>query len=177
MDIIPQILNTILDTIDFFIYFDYSRIIIFIKILAGIASAVFVFGIIYSTRKAAEAMKNIHAFDRAKNIPKDIHKNIEEWKKITDKAKSEDENERKFAVIAADSLIEKILGMAGFPGENLGEKLKLIPKGDFDSINDIWEAHKVRNRIAHEADFSLSLAETKMAISGFERALKELEYI
>ncbi len=174
---ITQIFNGVLDGIDFFTYYDYSKIIFFLKIIAGIASTVFFYGIIYSSQKIKGIMERIHAYDTAKSVPKEKPKNVEEWKKILEKAGSGDENERKFAIIAADSLMEKILGLAGYHGENLGEKLKMIERGDLDSLDDIWEAHKVRNRIAHEADFSLSQNETKLAIFRFEKALKELEYI
>ena len=177
MDIVPQIFNGILDIIDFFAYYNYSNIIFILKILAGAISIAFIFGIVYATRKTRETASTIHAFDSVKNVPKDIHKNIEEWKNILEKANSEDENERKCAIIAADSLIEKILTMSGYHGQNLGEKLKAIERGDLDSLDDIWEAHKVRNRIAHEADFSLTKSESTYAIYRFEKALKELEYI
>ena len=133
----PQIFNTVADIIDFFTYYDYSRIAFILKILAALFSIVFIYGIFYAFSKTTKIVKSIHAFDKPKNVPKDLHKNIEEWKKILDKANSEDQNERKFAIIAADSLIEKILGMSGYHGENLGEKLKMIEKGDLDSLNDV----------------------------------------
>ena len=64
-----------------------------------------------------------------------------------------------------------------YDGENLGERLKKIESSDLDSLNDIWEAHKVRNRIAHEADYRMSPEDSAAAIGRFEKALRELEYI
>lgn len=110
-------------------------------------------------------------------VPKVLPENIKYWEKILEKSKSIDENQRKFAVIEADTLIDKILGLSGYNGENLGAKLKQVERGDIESLDDLWEAHKVRNRIAHEANYKLSLEYAEAAISRYAKTLKELEYI
>lgn len=111
------------------------------------------------------------------NAPEAKNKNAQEWNLIVVKSRLPDENERKFAIIAADALIERILDLSGYHGENLGDRLKKIESSDLDSLNDLWEAHKVRNRIAHEASYKLSLEDSARTISFFEKTLKELKYI
>ena len=39
---------------------------------------------------------------------------------------------------------------------------------------DIWFAHKLRNRIAHDTDVNVGLVATKRALFIFKKALKEL---
>lgn len=167
---IPSIVNAVTN-------YDYSGVIFWWKMLALFLSTLFIYGIVYSIYNTEQIFKTIRARIKPQNVPEDKNKNLEEWQKILSKGASQDENERKFAIIAADTLIEKILALAGYSGENLGERLKKIEHSDLDSLNNLWEAHKVRNRIAHEADYKLSKEDAEAALANFESALKELEYI
>lgn len=100
------------------------------------------------------------------------------WQGIKSKLDSQNPSDWKLAIIEADSLIDDILKKAGKEGENLGERLKNIEPSDFDNLQNVWEAHKLRNKIAHEpADFKLEKFEAERAIRQFEEALKELKYI
>jgi hypothetical protein len=58
--------------------------------------------------------------------------------------------------------LDDLLNKLGYRGESIGEKLKRVAKGDMKSLNDAWEAHKVRNQIAHEgSSVNLSHHEAK----------------
>lgn len=176
MDIIA-ILGKLFEFINSLASFDYSGIVFWLKMLAVFLSTLFVYGIIYSIYQTGKVYEAIHAFLKPAHVPVDKSKNVEEWRKTLQKGQSENESERKFAIIAADTLIERILELAGYAGENLGERLKKVEKGDLDSLDALWEAHKIRNRIAHEADYKLSREEASRALLLFEQTLKELEYI
>ncbi|KKT40847.1 MAG: hypothetical protein UW30_C0017G0017 [Candidatus Giovannonibacteria bacterium GW2011_GWA2_44_13b] len=160
---------------------DYSDIIFVWQAIVFPVCLALICGIFYSVSKTVKIFGKRHSeiLRGSKEFmpPPSREKNIEEWTDILAKSRSQDENQRKFAIIAADSLIEKILALAGYEGDNLGERLKKIESSDLDSLNDVWEAHKVRNRIAHEADYRLSAEDSAAAIGRFERALRELEYI
>ena len=160
---------------------DYSNIIFIWQAIVFPICLVLLYGIFYSVSQTIKIFKKKHSelLRGSKEFmpPPSREKNVEEWADILIKSRSPDENQRKFALIAADSLIDKILAMAGYDGENLGERLKKIESSDLDSLNDIWEAHKVRNRIAHEADYRMSPEDSAAAIGRFEKALRELEYI
>lgn len=177
METMTDYLNIASDTFNFFLDYDYSGFLFWWKMAAAFFSTLFIFGIAYSIYHAEQIFKSVRARAKPQHVPEDKNKNLEEWQKILTKGASLDENERKFAIIAADTLIEKILNLAGYTGENLGERLKKIEPSDLDSLNNLWEAHKVRNRIAHEADYKLSKEDAEQALKNFESALKELEYI
>ena len=177
IDLINSIFDLAFNIIDFLINYDYSRPVPLLKALAVYISIPLVFGIIYSIYKSNQIFRAMHVFDEPKGTPLEKNKNQEDWDKILAGGKSENENDRKQAVISADSLIEKILGMAVYSGENLGEKLKNIEPADLDSLDALWEAHKIRNRIAHEAGYQLLKEDSEKALALFEKALKELEYI
>ena len=59
----------------------------------------------------------------------------------------------------------------------LGDRLKKIKPAQLPEIDAIWQAHKLRNQIAHEQDFKLKrdLAERTLGI--YEKALRELKVL
>lgn len=75
-------------------------------------------------------------------------------------------------ILEADKLLDFVLGKHGFTG-NLGEKMKAAGKF-FSDTNAIWQAHKLRNRLAHELDFMPSQTETAAALAAFRQALRDL---
>ena len=178
---------------DFYIYafksflelfsYDYYRYyLILLKAFSFLFSIFFAFLIVWSVvrfRQIMKSMKGMPFVSEVLNVksPELQRKAFENWRKIMEKGRSLDENERKFAIIEADTILDKILGMSGYDGENLGAKLKHVEKGDILSLDDLWEAHKVRNRIAHEANFKLTPEAALSALSRFEKVLKELQYI
>ena len=96
------------------------------------------------------------------------------WQEIRNHMDSVKEAEWKFAVIEADKLLEEALRKAGFPGDTLGERLSLIQPEQLQGLDGLWDAHKVRNRLAHDFNYFLRYTEAKNAINQFERALREL---
>jgi hypothetical protein len=157
--------------------YDYSTIVFWWKFVAAILSLAFIYGIIYSMWSTNIILKKRDVFLAPSSEILTKRKSVENWEKIVARGNSDNDNERKMAIIAADSLIEKILELAGYSGENLGEKLKNIERSDLNSLNILWEAHKVRNSIAHEGDFKLSKDESSRVITLYGRALRELKYI
>lgn len=79
------------------------------------------------------------------------------------------------AVLSADKLFDQAMRESQIPGETFGERLKSAQNRFAKPILDnIWRAHKIRNRIAHETDFNLNYNQAKLALSGFKRGLKDL---
>jgi hypothetical protein len=77
------------------------------------------------------------------------------------------------AVSEADKLLDYALKNSGVRGQTMGERLK-NSDSRFSNINAIWGAHKVRNALAHEADFDLVPAQAHEAIANLERGLRDL---
>lgn len=70
---------------------------------------------------------------------------------------SESPNDWKSAIIEADIILDQTLKNRGYAGNSLGERLRSITPSQLASIDDAWDAHRVRNKIAHEgADFVLT---------------------
>jgi hypothetical protein len=79
----------------------------------------------------------------------------------------------KNAILEADKLLDFALDKLGFQG-SLGEKLKKSgPR--FSNLNNVWSAHKLRNRLAHELNFKPNNNEMQRALSNFRKALCDLK--
>lgn len=109
--------------------------------------------------------------------PYGVRKFAKQWAKILSKLETGSEAEYKLAVIEADSLINDILEQEGYKGENLEEKLKKINKFFLPNMEELSQAHLVRNNIVYDPDYKLSLSEAKNILLIYEKALKDLEAI
>jgi hypothetical protein len=73
-------------------------------------------------------------------------------------------------ILEYDKLLDLCLKEKGLSG-SLGAKMKRYGKA-FYSENAIWQAHKLRNKLAHELDFKPSKSELQAAKTAFEKELK-----
>lgn len=101
----------------------------------------------------------------------------ERWNDIMKHLDSPRENDWKQAVVEADKLVDTALQQAGFPGETFGDRLTNIEQGVLLSLDGLWWAHRIRNRVAHELDYFLRYTEAKQAVSYFQAALEELKLV
>ena len=106
------------------------------------------------------------------NLPK--KRSIRAWRHVTVHFAQGDENSLKVAVIEADNLLDEALRLAGYRGVNLGERLKKITSAELPLIDEIWEAHKIRNRLAHESGFRLDRATAERALEVYQKVFQDL---
>ena len=78
------------------------------------------------------------------------------------------------AIIEGDKLLDRALCEMGVPGRTMGDRLKKIGKERFSQLNSVWYAHKIRNQIAHESDFSPEYKQAQHALETYKQALKDL---
>jgi hypothetical protein len=77
------------------------------------------------------------------------------------------------AILNADKLLDQAMKQRGFKGETMGARMKTA-KDTWSNANEIWNAHKLRNRIAHEPDVTVSYELSKRALSAYKKALKDV---
>lgn len=99
------------------------------------------------------------------------------WNAVLAHLDSPKESDWKLAVIEADTLVDDALARAGFPGVTFGDRLSNISPGGLTTLDGVWWAHKIRNRLAHEVDYFLRYTEARQAVGYFEAALAELQLI
>ncbi len=90
---------------------------------------------------------------------------------------SDNPSDWKLAIIEADTILDSLVARMNYPGENLGERLKAVEPSDFLTLNQAWEAHKMRNRIAHEPNFQLNKREARATIELYKQVFQEFDYI
>lgn len=117
---------------------------------------------IFSSRAMEESEKNVVR---------------QEWIDILGHMESSNPTNWVMAVIEADKILDTLLAERGYDGASIGDKLKSIEEGKLRSLSDAWEAHKIRNKIAHETGFVLEAREAKKAIAHYEAVFRELGYL
>ncbi len=102
----------------------------------------------------------------------------ERWDHIQELLGSPNISDWKLAIIEADSVLDGLLQARDIMGSTIGERLKNISPGDLGSIQAAWEAHLVRNRIAHEgSNFDLSERDARRTIQLYEVVFRELGFL
>lgn len=81
---------------------------------------------------------------------------------------------QKQAVTEADKLLDAALKELGFGGETMGERLKSARQRLGKHNDSAWSAHKLRNKMVHEANYSPSKRQCSIALKNFKASLKQL---
>lgn len=149
------------------------------KIFSIILSLLLLTGIVYSIIRIRQIrteeedefaeVKTHHTTEERKN---------EKWQNILELTASENQSDWRLAILEADILLDEFVTKMGYQGEGLGEKLKGIERSDFTTLEQAWEAHKVRNAIAHGgSDFLLTQHEARRVINLFKQVFQEFEFV
>lgn len=154
-----------------------------LKTVSIAVSVLSVAGIIYSLKKLTALNTALNAFygvvpdtdyDESKTyLPKN-----KKWERVLVHMASNNPSDWKLAILEADIMLEELLDASGYKGETMSDKLKSVEKSDFETIEAAWEAHKIRNTIAHEgSDFTLTRQEADRVINLFRIVFEEFHYI
>jgi|SRR6185437_11461855 len=84
------------------------------------------------------------------------------------------DSDLKVAIIEADKLLNEALREAGMMGTQIGDRLKKATDAQIPNLDDVWQAHKLRNQIAHESNFRLKRDLAERALGIYESALKNM---
>ena len=155
-----------------------------IGIISSLCSILIIGVIIYSLVRMYEIQvhekKEInHEIKEA--MARDMEKEREEnprWRYIQTLIESPNESDWRVAIIESDTMLLEVLAERGYEGDTVAEKLKGATATSFPSIQNAWDAHAVRNEIAHGgSDFPLSQVEARRVIKMFQNVFEELNVI
>jgi hypothetical protein len=91
------------------------------------------------------------------------------WQGILRHFASANPNDWRAAIIDADTMLDELVTSLGYSGQSLGEKLMTIRINDFPTLQSAWEAHKMRNIIAHQgASYHLTDRQKEITRRHFE---------
>lgn len=94
------------------------------------------------------------------------------WQKIQQYL-DEGEAGQSVAVTEADKLLDYCLEKLQFGGEVMADRLRSA-KPSIRNYEAVWQAHKLRNKIAHESDYLIKKSDAKHAVRTYRSALKSL---
>lgn len=119
--------------------------------------------------------EEIHAAEHAFAMQNGGGHTTDRFTELQAHTESNNPNDWKLAIIEADILLDDLLKQRGYAGISLGDRLKSISPSVLHSLDDAWQAHKVRNQIAHAgADFVLTQKITRETIVMYKRVFEEL---
>lgn len=158
-------------------FFVTARFILTILSVIFLAASVWIFIIVWPLRNRLHVLEGFRAYwgpvRRSTFEEEQKIRTRKKWEVIAKRLEG-DAGEYSLAVIEADSLLERSLGQMGIAGKTMAERLRTLSIGDLSSLNDVWEVHKLRNKITHEPDFTPKKEETMRALEVYKRALEEL---
>jgi uncharacterized membrane protein len=102
----------------------------------------------------------------------------ERWELIEEHVSSNNPSDWRVAILEADNMLEDMLVRMGYDGDSIADRLRAVEPSDFTHIQSAWEAHKVRNQIAHEGvNFVVTEREARRVIELYRKVFEEFRYI
>lgn len=98
------------------------------------------------------------------------------WLEVQNQLGRDSGSANAMAVLNADKLFDQALKDLGYPGLTMAERFKGVNR-KLSHKPEVWRAHKLRNKIAHEIDMKVSYKEARWALAVYKKALKELGVI
>ena len=99
------------------------------------------------------------------------------WDETKERIESQNPNEWKAAILESANMLNEVLGIIGYEGVVLGEKLEGMLPSQLENLEEVKEANKVKNRIVNDEDFVISQLEARKIVDTFANALRFLEAI
>lgn len=103
----------------------------------------------------------------------EVEKYQRRWLSIESSLKRDEPASYHMTVLNADKLLDMALRERGFKGETTGERMKSA-NSSWKNADHVWGAHKVRNKIAHEADAYVTYEIAARSLVAYKQALRDL---
>lgn len=176
MNPFDPILNFYYSALDYFQSSGFAQIIFWAKIVSFCISFLLIFAMIILLSRSRAVWwisERIDSFRKVK-LPEKTERN---WQRIKERMEKGDEANIKLALLEADGILDEILKRMGLEGKDMSERLEKLNLQQMTSLNEIWDAHRLRNLVVHQPQVMLMPEQVQKAIGAYEKALKELEVI
>jgi hypothetical protein len=152
-----------------------ARIWSWIVVLGYAFSVLGLFVLVYATMRLFELRKREKEFYSTLIVTSEQAQEVNlRWKHISSLMEGGSESQWREAITEADIMLDDLLKKRGYVGDGVAEKLKSIDITELASLQDAWEAHKVRNQIAHEGSaFQLSETLAQRTLARYENVFRE----
>jgi hypothetical protein len=117
-------------------------------------------------------------YNELRNVKPRFKVNVtKRWQEVNSHLQSEDDSERRLAVIDADDILNEVLEKVGYEGDDTYDKLIRLNEEIIPNIEELKEAYKIKKEIMHDPNKDLSGEEAKDIVSRYEVVLKDLQVI
>lgn len=156
-----------------------AQVWLWIVVVGYTLSVIGLFVIIYATMRLFELRKREEEYYGTLLLAPEAEGGMNpRWAHIQSLMEGGHPSQWREAITEADIMLDDMLTRQGYKGESVGDKLKSVERSDFNTLDDAWEAHKVRNQIAHEGSaFELSESLAHRTIQRYEAVFREFSAI
>ena len=102
-------------------------------------------------------------------------KYIKRWESILSRLESDNPSQYKVAILEADVFAEEILGILGYQGANMKERLDHVKDADIETKGELVIGHAVRNRVINEPQFEPTREEAEATLRHFSNFFREAD--
>lgn len=100
---------------------------------------------------------------------------LKHWTDIVRRANTGTPENLRWAIMEADALVDTVLKERQMPGETMADRLANFRREDSKHIDKLWDAHRLRNEIAHTPGFAMTTRQAEKALFTYRDFLKELK--
>lgn len=100
------------------------------------------------------------------------------WKYVLTLIESPNESDWRVSIMEADSLLEESFKERGLVGNTMSELLEEAKLNGYSNMQSAWDAHLIRNKIAHEGlDYPLTQVEGRRIIKLYQNVFEGIGVI
>ncbi len=108
----------------------------------------------------------------------DLPKTQLRWERIVAEIGSDSEQSWRLAILECDIMLNELLDSLGYRGETMADKMRAVERADFNTIDLAWEAHRARNRIAHESsETPLNPRDVRHVFDLYSKVFREFQFV
>lgn len=99
------------------------------------------------------------------------------WDKLEERIQSDNPNNWKAAILESAQMLDEVLKIIQYPGENLGERLSGMLPSQLDNLEQVKEANKIKNRIIQDDSYEITKEEAQKIVEIFGNSLRFFEAV
>lgn len=147
----------------------------FIRFLLGVYALVLFIDIVLLLILRGVTENIIQGFYGA-NMPSSHRGKIyKRWRRVEAQLASGQETQYKLAILEADTIVDEVLKLAKFPGENMAERLEKSLPYQVEHRDRLMWAHSIRNTIIRESTFPVDQDLAEKTIGAYKEFLESWE--
>lgn len=141
-----------------------DMVLVFVTVYAGVELLSMRPHFIYDPRKPSRR----HA------APSKIPGLSDAWQKLREEVRTGETEAIHKALIEADKITDGELKKRGYEGDTFADRLSKLEAVGMETLDRVWNSHRLRNDIIHTPGFEVSLGRAEQAMNDYEAFLKEI---